>query len=136
MKRNHLQQALAGLFVAILLVGCPYRLPFVKATPKPTITVAPGEFAVQSGVVEAATRREGQYIQGAVSFPHAFRDDNVLATVYPVDGPGKVAVMDVNARGFTYYILATIVNVPQPDGTFKSHAEFYDGRIKWVAMGQ
>ncbi len=121
---------------AISAVGCPYRIPFLKSTPKPTITTAPGDFVVQSGVVQAATRRDGQYIRGTVSFPRAFHDDNVLVTVYPIDGPGKVAVMDVDAQGFTYYILATIVNVPQPDGTFKSHAEFYDGRIKWVAVGQ
>ncbi len=55
--------------------------------------------------------------------------------VYPLNGPGKVWVMDVNAASFTYFILATIVNIPLEDGTFASEAHFYDGDLKWVAVG-
>ena len=135
-RRAAREMALAVLAIAAFATGCPYRLPFVGPSKMPTVATAPGEFAVQSGVVQAATRHEGQYVRGSVTFPNAFRSDEVLVTVYPVDGAGKIAVMDSDARGFTYFILATIVNVPKPDGTFASHAEFYDGRIRWVAIGR
>jgi len=126
----------ALLAIAAFATGCPYRLPFVAPSKRSTVATGPGEFAVQSGVVQAATRVEGQCVRGSVAFPNVFRTDDVLVTVYPVDGPGKIAVLDSDARGFTYFILATIVNVPKPDGTFASHAEFYDGRIRWVAIGR
>jgi len=131
MRRSYVQLLLCAC--GALLAGC--TIPFVRSTPKPTVTVTSGGIVIQSGIVQAATLREGQYIRGTISFPQAFNGDDVMVTIYPLDGAGKVAVMDVNARGCTYYVLATIVNIPQSDGTYKSHPEFYDGRLKWVAVG-
>ncbi len=119
---------------AAMLSGCPSRL----GNAAPTVTIAEGEIAIQSGVVQASTRmdEDESYVRGKVGFPQAFSGDDVAVSLYPIDGPGKVGVIDVDARGFNYFVLATIVNVPKDDGSYDSHPVFYDGRIKWVAVGR
>lgn len=133
---GHVRRIVPALSLgAVALSGC--WLPLRGPAPTPTITTTSGGVAIQTGIVQASTRLDddGRYVRGAIGFPRAFNGDDVMVTLYPIDGPGKVGVMDVDARGCTYYILATIVNVPQSDGTYRSHPEFYDGRIKWVAVG-
>ena len=120
---------------ALLASGCWSSLRGPVSQPKVTTTA--GGVAIQTGIVQASTRMddEGRYVRGAIGFARAFNGDDVMVTLYAIDGPGKVGVLDADARGCTYFILATIVNVPQGDGTYRSHPEFYDGRIKWIAVG-
>lgn len=116
------------LAVMIVATGCP------KQTPR--ITHTEHGVVVQSGVFTAKrAAKHDQYVRAVVEFPEPFQSSDVIVQVYPLNGPGKVWVMDVNAASFTYFILATIVNIPMEDGTFASEAHFYDGQLKWVAIG-
>jgi len=114
--------------VSIIITGCP--------TQTPRITHTEQGVTVQSGVITAKrAAKHDQYVRAVVEFPVPFESSDVVVQVYPLNGPGKVWVMDVNAASFTYFILATIVNIPLEDGTFASEAHFYDGDLKWVAVG-
>lgn len=119
---------LALSVVSMVLTGCP------KQTPR--ITYTDHGVIVQSGVITAKrAATHDQYVRAVVEFPKPFQSSDVIVQVYPLNGPGKVWVMDVNAASFTYFILATIVNIPLQDGSFATEAHFYDGDLKWVAIG-
>lgn len=129
MQRAMRASLLALLISIVTIPSCAMQRPRVMPSADGVVT--------QSGRMKApAASSHDQFIRGAVRFPQRFSDDDVLVQVYPTDGAGKVWVMDVTAGGFTYFILATMANIPRDDGTYVTEPHFYDGELKWVAIGR
>jgi hypothetical protein len=128
MRRNRTWMLLAAAATIAVAGAC--------APQQTKVVHTPNDMIIQSGVIRARQAKTyDQYIRGVVEYPHAFSSDHVMVQVYPLNGPGKVWVMDANSASFTYFILATMINIPRGDGEYLVEPRFYDGDLKWIAVG-